>query len=313
MLRYLDAHRLDHTPEHYAFAHLVLFGHDRAFKASVQSITEGGVRISPEQVRQLAPQTPGTGQAIRHLVPELDGLALRVLDIASDAASASGELHRDLVTAVAVMVGPEPTDVRPIINAMIDRTARAEVKLAEATRQAQRLRDDLNALDNDTLQDRLTGLLDRVAMERRLATAAAGPTGYLIAIIDVDGLRAINDEYGHAVGDRVLKAVAETLSSCCSPHPIARWQGGRFIILFEGVSASDVFQMVDNARQALAKRRMKLRENDKPLGMISFSAGIVSSRSRETAVLLDAAARLVRETKERGRNTVTMEKVAVGL
>jgi diguanylate cyclase len=236
-----------------------------------------------------------------------------VLDIAGDAASASGELHRDLVSAVAVMVGPEPTDVRPIINAMIERTGRAEAKLAEATRQAQRLRDDLNALDNDTLQDRLTGLLDRVAMERRLATAAAGPIGYLVAIIDIDGFRAINDEYGHAVGDRVLKAVAETLSSRCSPHPIARWQGGRFIILFEGISAPDVFQMIDNARQALAKRRMKLRENDTPLGMISFSAGIVSSRSRKTAVILDAAARLVRGTKGCGRNTVMMEKVAVGL
>ena len=175
------------------------------------------------------------------------------------------------------------------------------------------MRDDLNALDNDTLQDRLTGLLDGVAMEKRLATAAAGPTGYLVAIIDVDGLRAINDEYGHAIGDRVLKAVAETLRSSCSPHPIARWQGGRFIIMFEGVSASDVFQMVDNARQALTTRRMKLRENDKPLGMVSFSAGLVSSRSRETAVILDAAAQLVRETKERGRNTVVMEKVAVGL
>ncbi len=313
VLRYLDDHKLDHTPDHYLFAHRVLFGRDQAFRDTVSRHTDGGVRISPEQVRELSPQPPGAGQAIKNLVPGLDALTLRVLDIAGDAATATGNLNRDLVTAMRAMLDTQGADVRPIVTTMIDQTAGAETRLREAVRQAQQLRDDLNALHDDAARDRVTGLLSRKTMEDRLATAAARSVMFSVAIIDVDRFRAINDDYGHAVGDRILRAVAETLRESCSAFSIGRWGGEEFMVLMDDMGAADAGELIEVARAALTERRMKLRENDRPLGVVSFSAGVVASRSRDPAAIIKAATALVREAKDRGRNTVVTEKAAIGL
>lgn len=313
VLRYLDDHKLDHTPDHYLFAHRVLFGRDQAFRDTVSRHTDGGVRISPEQVRKLSPQPPGAGQAIKDFAPGLDALTLRVLDIAGDAASATGNLNRDLVTAIKAMLDTQGADVRPIVTTMIDQTAGAETRLREAVRQARQLHDDLNALYDDATRDRVTGLLSRRAMEDRLATAAARSVAFSVAIIDVDRFRAVNHDYGHAVGDRVLRAVAETLRESCSAFPIGRWGGGEFIVLMEDMSAADAGELIEAARAKLTERRMKLRENDKPLDVVSFSASVVASRSRDPAAIIEAAMTLMREAKDRGRNTVGIEKAVIDL
>lgn len=313
VIRYLDDHRLEHTPEHYLFGHRVLFGTDTSFRQAVKHITDGGVRITPTQVHQLSIKQIGAGQAIREFAPELDGLTLRVLDIAGEAAAATGELNRDLVQSMAAMLGPQATDVRPIINAMIDHTSAAETRLAEVSRQAAQLRDDLTALHDDASRDRLTGLLNRAAIEERLSTAARGPTSYSVAIINVDRLHAINAEYGYAVGDRILKAVADILRERCSPYPVARWAGGEFMALFAAIAPTDAAEFIEDAREILAQRRMKLRENDRPLGTITFSAGVVYSRSRESAKIIEAADRLVRDAKDQGRNSVVIEQATIGL
>lgn len=313
VLRYLDEHRLDHTPEHYQFAHCVLFGRDQSFRDTVNTYTDGGVRITPEQVQVLAPGLGGERQANRGMLPDLDALTLRVLDIAGDAAAATGDLNQNLVTAMASMLNRSATDVRPIVTRMIDQTAAAEIRLSAAVRQAQQLREDLNALHDDASRDRVTGLLNRKAIEARLATSAAGTAAFSVAIVDVDRFRAINDDYGHAIGDRVLRAVADTLRESCSAHAIGRWGGEEFIVLLDSMTSVDAAELIDEARARLTERRMKLREDDKPLGMVSFSAGVVSSRSRAPAAIIEAAEELVREAKNRGRNTVLLEKAAVGL
>lgn len=310
VLRYLDDHRLAHTPEHYLFAHRVLFGRDEAFRDTVSSYTDGGVRITPEQVRRLA---PGPNRTTGDFAPELDALTLRVLDIAGEAATVTGELNRNLVTTMADMLDPTGADVRPVVTTLIDQTAEAEGRLREAVRQAQQLRDDLNALHDDASRDRVTGLLNRQAMEERLAAAAARSAAFSVAIVDVDRFRAINDGYGRAVGDRVLRAVAETLRETCSAHPVGRWGGEEFMVVLDRTSAADAGELIDAARATLTGRRMKLREDDRPLGVVSFSAGVASSRSRAPAAIVEAAERLVREAKQRGRNTVVAEPAAVGL
>ena len=82
-------------------------------------------------------------------------------------------------------------------------------------------------------------------------------------------------------------------------------------MLFEATNPADAAGLLEAAREALAARRMKLRENDKPLGMVSFSAGVVFSRSRAPALIVDAAERLVQKAKGQGRDTIVTAKVAI--
>ena len=310
VLRFLDNHRLDHSPDNYAFAHAFLVGDDDVLKARVAQIIDGGVRITPAEVRRLAPPAEASG-TLATIAPQLDQMTLRVLDIIGDAMNAAGGLNRDLVRASATLLTPDAPDLRSIIAAMIERTATTERSLAGATQQAQRLRQELASLRDETSRDRLTGLLNRAAMEEHLA--AASRAGFCAAAIDIDHFKRVNDTHGHGVGDRVLRAVANVLAEECAPHLVARWEGGKFVVLLEGVDLKDGTALVEHARAALAAKRLRLRENDEPLDPISFSAGVAAARGRSSAAVLEAADALLRQAKSRGRNRIIGEGRLVDL
>ena len=105
ILRFLDDHRLDHTPDHYASAHRYLFGNDRALEAGVQAIIDGGVRISPAEVEKLGAAV--TPEPENDVAPQLDQVTVRVLDIIRDTLDATGGLNRDLVKASAALLADD--------------------------------------------------------------------------------------------------------------------------------------------------------------------------------------------------------------
>ncbi len=313
ILHFLDDHRLDHSPTNYAFAHRFLIEEDAALKAEVDRITDGGFRIGPDEVARLANPSTAEPRAEHEAAPQLDRLTLRVLDIIGDAAHATGHLNRDLVSAAASLLGTDGASVRSIVTAMIERTTRAEASLADATRHAQTLREELNALRNDASRDRLTGLLNRPGMEELLAIAATSPKGCALAFVDVDRFKAVNDAHGHAVGDRVLQAVAAELAEACQPHAVARWGGEEFLILLEDMTAAEAGAIVDAARERIATRRLKVRESGAQLGTITFSAGVSSSRGRSVPELVASADALLYRAKNGGRNRIEVEPTVVGV
>ena len=83
------------------------------------------------------------------------------------------------------------------------------------------------------LKDKLTGLYNRAYFEeelKRLDAKRQLPLSFII--IDVNGLKLVNDAFGHREGDRLLKKVARILKSCCREEDIiARWGGDEFSIL----------------------------------------------------------------------------------
>lgn len=307
VLRFLDDHRLEHSPAHYAFAFRFLFGGDQALEASVRSITDGGVRITPAEVEKLARVV--VPEAVNDVGPQLDQVTLRVLDIIRDTLDATGGLNRDLVQASASLLADDVPNVRAVVAAMIERTASAEKSLSEATQQAQRLRQELNVLRSDANKDRLTGLLNRAALEDHLAAAS----DCCVAMVDVDHFKSVNDTHGHGVGDRVLKAVGAALAETCSPHIVGRWGGEEFMVLFDRTTLPAAQAQVDRARATLAAKRLRLRENDKPLGSVTFSAGVAARRGRSIEDLVASADALLYIAKNSGRNQVMAEQSLVNV
>lgn len=93
--------------------------------------------------------------------------------------------------------------------------------------------------------DRLTGLANRWLLEERLRHAIArserlGVAGALL-FIDLDRFKAINDQHGHAIGDRMLVAAAQRLAqSVRATDTVARWGGDEFVVILEGVGQRKV-------------------------------------------------------------------------
>ncbi|WP_280267361.1 sensor domain-containing diguanylate cyclase [Nocardia wallacei] len=101
---------------------------------------------------------------------------------------------------------------------------------------------------HDAHHDNLTGLANRVLFFDRLAHATP-PIG--LCYLDLDGFKEVNDEYGHTVGDRVLRAVAERLRITAAPDGLAARLGGdEFIVLTEGCTDAD--QLVSLSGRLLA-------------------------------------------------------------
>lgn len=312
ILRFLDDHRLDHSPAHYAFAHRFLTGDDPVLRDAVSRITDDGVRITAEEVTRLSAMAGAVDAVEAAVGPKFDRLTMRFLSIVTDATDATGALNQDLVLATASMLAPDAPSIELILAAMIERTAQAQARMAEAGRQAQTLRDELQVVRDGSAQDRLTGVMNRPALERRLAERRA-QASYCLALVGIDRFRRLNDTHGEDVGDRVLTAVAHMLRDECAPHAVARWSGDQFMILFDGLSANDGGTVVEAVRQALTGRRLKLFEDGTPIGPVDFSAGVVSSRSRAVPAVVAAGEQLLREAKARGRGRVLTEPAIIAV
>ena len=109
-------------------------------------------------------------------------------------------------------------------NAAVDRlreqVSTYRVKLEEAEEIASR--------------DALTGLRSRLCVENLIERQIVAGIAFCVAIVDIDGFKRVNDEYGHLTGDELLKQfAAELVSACRSTDVIGRWGGDEFIIVLE--------------------------------------------------------------------------------
>ncbi len=110
-------------------------------------------------------------------------------------------------------------------------------------------------------RDTLTGVLSRRAMEQELLKLGSK---YTIAIADLDHFKHINDNFGHDVGDEVLKMVASILQTYSGRAKVFRYGGEEFVILFAGMSCNEVIPQLEKMRKAVERRPFILRAEGRP-------------------------------------------------
>ena len=158
-------------------------------------------------------------------------------------------------------------------------------------------------------RDRLTGLYNRLHFERALEAEIARAMRYdrplALAILDVDHFKAINDEYGHATGDRVLRTLsARLINSLRRTDVVARHGGEEFVVLMIETTSGQATERIEQLRQTIVAEPTEVEGRAITVG---FSAGVAGMRGRDdrlgAATLLDRAdARLLTAKREgRGR------------
>ena len=116
-------------------------------------------------------------------------------------------------------------------------------------------------VEQQALADALTGLANRRAVSDALHAEAARAqrleTPLSVALADLDGFKEVNDVYGHAVGDEVLKVFADVLRQTLRESDVAgRWGGEEFLLLLPGADEEGAAQLADRIRIALADREV---------------------------------------------------------
>jgi diguanylate cyclase len=231
---------------------------------------------------------------------------LSVADLTSASLRETSAFGRDLATGVEQAAAG--ADLITLVRGMIERTAEVERKLAETCMETERLRHDLDAARDDASRDALTNLPNRRAIDGQIKIMLGEKQNLAVAFCDIDHFKAINDRFGHAVGDRVLKSVAETLAQTVDPNTVARYGGEEFVVLFPGMDGQSAFDLIEKARRALSERTLRVRETDELIGMVTFSAGIATTDWDPEAALREADL-LLYDAKNNGRNRTVYRSV----
>ena len=113
-------------------------------------------------------------------------------------------------------------------------------------------------LENLAFRDPLTHLANRRYLELKVAQALEDhqqfAREYGLLLLDLDRFKAVNDRYGHDVGDAVLKAVSETLEHALrSVDTVGRWGGEEFLVLITDVNASALGDLAERCRALIAQ------------------------------------------------------------
>jgi diguanylate cyclase (GGDEF)-like protein len=165
------------------------------------------------------------------------------------------------------------------------------------------------------VSDSLTGLLNHTKIKERLEAEVASARRHRLplahAMIDIDYFKRVNDTYGHATGDQVLKGLAQLLQQRLrKTDVIGRYGGEEFAVILPNTSADAALVVVDQIRTGFEQVRHQSEGTD---FRVTFSAGIAAFPPFGDATRLsEAADKALYRAKQEGRNRVALAAPAPG-
>ena len=168
----------------------------------------------------------------------------------------------------------------------------------------------IRKLQQTALLDPLTAIGNRRHLESRLKISMTNfrenrfPFGLLFC--DIDHFKTINDIYGHNLGDKVLRIIAQTLrTNIRETDTMGRWGGEEFLIILHDIDASSLLKIGEKLLNLVRNSHLTLP--DKRILSATISIGGTLVRDSDTIdSLVDRADRLMYQCKANGRNRITI-------
>jgi len=239
------------------------------------------------------------------------------IDTASGSAQRYGTVLADLSRGDSLR---SAADLSSTVASVIDETQRMaevnrqlEARLASSSREIELLRDHLERLEREATLDSLTGIANRKSLDKTLrdSMAAADLTRQPLCalMIDIDFFKKFNDNYGHLMGDQVLKLVARYMKDCIKGQDTAaRYGGEEFCVVLPNTRLDDAVLVGNAIREHVAVKKVVNRRTGVLLGQITLSVGVGLYRPGESAAdLISRADEALYRAKQTGRNRVISE------
>jgi len=156
------------------------------------------------------------------------------------------------------------------------------------------------------LRDALTGIPNRRFADETLAEVAAAGARLAVMMVDIDHFKHVNDTWGHAVGDAVLKRVSGMLAQQTRRDDVvARFGGEEFLVILNGAAPELTPMIAERFRRAVAQ--MEIANEGGP-EQVTVSIGVAAWPGGEASPsdLLAAADGALYEAKESGRDRVVV-------
>ena len=260
-----------------------------------------------------------TDEAVAHQVSQQ---LHSVLESARQFLSTAIDENRDHMAAISDVTEQTGagSDPKILVQSLIDelnkaatRAAKLEANFQEKQRELDTIRDSLAKSEERARTDTLTGLANRRALDEflRKTQIAAMEKGepFSTLLIDVDHFKRFNDEFGHEVGDQVLKLIAKVLCERLREGDLpARYGGEELVVVLPGADLRIASEVAERIRRAVFEGQIIRRSTGEKLPGITISVGVAQFRGGEPLVdLIDRCDRALYLAKKSGRNRVQAE------
>lgn len=168
----------------------------------------------------------------------------------------------------------------------------------------------IKELENLALLDTLTQLPNRnhliPELESRFQEQVRMGLNFGLLFMDIDHFKGFNDTYGHDTGDEVLRTVARTIKAAVRPFDLAgRWGGEEFICIVRNVAEERLLMDIGNRLRRLIAQST-VREGSRRLSVTVSIGATMALQTDNVENLVKRADRLMYESKENGRDQVTL-------
>ncbi len=185
-------------------------------------------------------------------------------------------------------------------------------KVNSASNFVEKLESKLDLVEGSTLLDDLTGIGNRkgyvltVNKERKAWVASKLPL--TLMVIDVDHFKNVNDNFGHSVGDQVLKCLGQTLNKHMrSTDYVARYGGEEFVVVLPGTDIHRAVKLAKKLRGVINALKFELRKKGKALKITcSFGLSPFSEKTFNTLDVFNAADKALYHAKNNGRDAIVV-------
>jgi diguanylate cyclase len=258
------------------------------------------------------------GQTIDHASQRLRSLMVSARQFLSTAIAD----NRSQVQAMNGVADRRDAEVDPrlLIESLISelekatsRATRLETNFAEKARELDSIRDSLSKSEERAKTDTLTGLPNRRGLEEffRVAQIAAMERGEPLSVllIDIDHFKKFNDNFGHGVGDQVLRLMAKVLREKLRERDLpARYGGEELIAVLPSADVATCAAVAERIRHAIAECSITRRSTDEVLPQMTISIGVAQFQPGESmGELIERCDRALYLAKKTGRNRVVTE------
>lgn len=271
----------------------------RAFLSDSSSSAESNERLSEQ------------------LVKELGGLK----SIVDDQLVASGQFDSSLGSAAAnLRPDSTPSEAKACIELAMSCNDEMKGQLKQVTAKLTASQTHIDDMRESLFESQKLLLIDPVTevgnrryfdtmMDRHFQPGHHRDCHCFLLIVDLDKFKDVNDTYGHATGDRVLRYAASKIQQIAKNASVARYGGDEFAVFLESPELSKGKEMGEAICEHFAKTSLKDAETDKQIDRITTSIGVARLREEDDRESwFNRADKLLYSSKQSGRNQVMVER-----
>lgn len=214
--------------------------------------------------------------------------------------------------------------IRKVVNEIIVETKKIgnfgkaiKEKLLETTEELETLQQEFERAKVEASVDFLTSVANRKAFDEALVTFAGDAdsdgSDLCLLLIDIDHFKNFNDNFGHIVGDEVLKFVTKRIKEMVKGRDfLARFGGEEFVVILPQTSLPGAKTVAENIRCFFAQAKLKSTVSSKKLGGITVSIGAACYRPGEPLEdFINRSDKALYFAKNTGRNRVATESAVI--